>query len=455
MIINIVIITYENMNKIIFISIEVQKRELMSKLYLAYLLVKRGYKVVLGDYVRIHHYALTQNNGIFMDSHFFGWTREYEKMKNRGFVFIFSDEEALIAGGKEAYIKQRVDDDNLKMADAVLTWGVEHKQNMESTLVEKNKIHMVGNPRMDLLRKDMRGLWKSEIEQYEKKYGKYILVNTSFSYATQENAYENEKRNLEQMLHRADAGIKVLKEQVDQFKNTYIKFVEGIKYLAENVKETIVVRPHPNEDIMIYKEHFKIYKNVHVICNGDVNAWIMGAKVVIHNSCTTGVESFVSEIPIIAYEPDGLVCFENAISNVLSLEVRSKAELVKEVEWLYSRRTEKEIREKYFGDSKYEKLREHVWVDPQEKSVEKIASVIDTFKVQGEIKVSTWDKIIFTAKDYAHYILRKKNKDYKWTDINCRVLKRKLKKIENAIQDNTQIEVLPLKYRIYLLEREN
>ena len=63
----------------------------------------------------------------------------------------------------------------------------------------------------------------------------------------------------------------------------------------------IIVRPHPTENQQVYKEIAKNCKNVKVINEGNVVPWLMAAKALIHNGCTTSVEAYMMGVPAISY----------------------------------------------------------------------------------------------------------------------------------------------------------
>ena len=64
---------------------------------------------------------------------------------------------------------------------------------------------------------------------------------------------------------------------------------------------TIVVRPHPTENQDIYHEIAARCRRIRVTNEGNVVPWLMAARVLIHNGCTTGVEAFVMRVPAVSY----------------------------------------------------------------------------------------------------------------------------------------------------------
>ncbi len=64
---------------------------------------------------------------------------------------------------------------------------------------------------------------------------------------------------------------------------------------------TIVVRPHPIENQEIYHRIAAPCDRVRVTNEGNIVPWLMAARALIHNGCTTGVEAYVLKVPAISY----------------------------------------------------------------------------------------------------------------------------------------------------------
>jgi hypothetical protein len=64
---------------------------------------------------------------------------------------------------------------------------------------------------------------------------------------------------------------------------------------------TIVVRPHPTEGHDIYRRIAAECRRVKVTNEGNVVPWLLSAKALIHNGCTTGVEAFEMRVPALSY----------------------------------------------------------------------------------------------------------------------------------------------------------
>jgi hypothetical protein len=63
----------------------------------------------------------------------------------------------------------------------------------------------------------------------------------------------------------------------------------------------IVVRPHPTEGHEIYRNLADGQPRIHVTNEGNVVPWLLAARALIHNGCTTGVEAYIMRVPAISY----------------------------------------------------------------------------------------------------------------------------------------------------------
>ncbi len=84
---------------------------------------------------------------------------------------------------------------------------------------------------------------------------------------------------------------------------------------------TIILRPHPSENHEFWIEKTKNHKNIKVISEGSVTPWILESEMLIHSSCTTGLEAFLMGKPVISLLPYG----KNKIRRHISDEVSYKA----------------------------------------------------------------------------------------------------------------------------------
>ena len=100
-------------------------------------------------------------------------------------------------------------------------------------------------------------------------------------------------------------------------------FERMIPLLEDSFPEvTVVVRPHPTESHDVYRRLAEGCRRVRVTNQGNVVPWLLSARALIHNGCTTGVEAFELGVPALSYRAtvndtydNGFYRLPNAVSH--------------------------------------------------------------------------------------------------------------------------------------------
>ena len=82
------------------------------------------------------------------------------------------------------------------------------------------------------------------------------------------------------------------------------EIVKLVNNISLNYKdEIIILRPHPEESLEIYKFYLRENKNV-IVCNDDaVDSWIRLSKLVIQYGCTTAVQADFAKKQVLSFMP--------------------------------------------------------------------------------------------------------------------------------------------------------
>ncbi len=271
----------------LYLPIEVKVRELDAKLLISYYAIQQGYNVIIGDHPMVEQVAAFFPKGIFLSK---GGPKGFRKRTvskalEKGQSVVELDEEGLLIE-KNKYIRDRMRKDMLIHIEQEYCWGAHQKQIISSAYPDMSKkCHIVGNPRLDLLTAKYREIYREEASILQEKYQDFILINTRFS------LYNGAKKTRENVF-------------VEPIKKLYLAFVEMIEETAKEFPNiNIVIRPHPGENIRSYLQIFRKLQNVHVVHEGSIIKWLLAAKVIIHNGCTSGIEAFLLDKPVIAYLP--------------------------------------------------------------------------------------------------------------------------------------------------------
>ena len=326
--------------KPLLIPIENQVRELDPKLLLAVCAANAGIKSYIGYRTEMDIIISKFPRSIYLAKSF---TQRSDKMfrilSKLGHTICAWDEEALVHYPADIYFKRRLSPVATSYVSHLFAWGQENEDLFRQypSLPTSLPIYKVGNPRLDMLRKEFEYYYEDEIAGIKQKHGDFILLNTNFGNVNAHLPIHNlfiskdEHGNYQEMGRGATGMGREFSEGRAKFKqNIYGNFLSLISYLSENFKDTkIIIRPHPVENKDVYYEIATKHSNVEVVQEGNVIPWIRAATALIHSGCTTGIEAYLSNKPAIAYVPitDPRYGYDAIIPDQLSHQCSSHIEV--------------------------------------------------------------------------------------------------------------------------------
>jgi surface carbohydrate biosynthesis protein len=291
----------------IYIHVEIAARELDSKLLLASRAARRGHTVVLANLATLKK-LLSRGilpPGIFHTKSLTPKAAKvgfHSQLHSAGHAVTSIDEEAGIALDEyETFVTSRYGPETLDSASAVFCWG---RQDFESLLARyprhSHLMHLTGSPRCDLWQKRFRSYWPA-VEPFDTPY---LLVASNFGLPL---GYQTFSQTID--WHRTR---KLLPSDLEQY--LYIntgenlrmiyEFVRAIVHLSERMCDLpIVLRPHPAEDPTAWRQLLPEKPNIHVMREGPITPWLHNCLALMHNGCTSAIESFVAGVPVITYRP--------------------------------------------------------------------------------------------------------------------------------------------------------
>ena len=297
---------------ILLIPVENQVRELDPKLLLASIAARRGFSSVIGSRrdmeMLIDHFprSIYLSKSMTVRSLLFFWAAS-----KFGHDIITWDEEALVHLPPETYFSRRLNPRAIRYVTHLFAWGEENADlwRQYPHLPPQMPIHVTGNPRSDMLRPELHGYYADEIDSIRKEFGNFILVNTNFNhvnaFGADMNLFKPARRpGQRQRFGRAARGMS--REYAEGLRchkqAVFADFQRMIPELEKSFPDyTIVVRPHPTESHETYRKIAARCNRVRVTNEGNVVPWLLCAKALIHNGCTTGVEAFVLRVPAVTY----------------------------------------------------------------------------------------------------------------------------------------------------------
>jgi len=298
----------------LLIPVENQVRELDPKLLLACVAARRGYECVVGSRRDVelsigdYPYAIFLSKSMTIRS-----LLMFYVTRRLGHEIITWDEEALVHLPPDMYYPRRLHPLALRFVSRLLAWGEDNAElwRRYPRLPKGLAIRVTGNPRSDLLRPDIRRFYAPDVAAIREQHGNFILVNTNFNHVNaffpKLNVFEPPKEPGGQpKFARGGRGMsREFAEALYRHKKAILDaFLEMIPELAAAFPDhKVVVRPHPTEKHDVYKALAASHPNVVVTNAGNVVPWLLAAKVLVHNGCTTGVEAFAIGMPAISYRP--------------------------------------------------------------------------------------------------------------------------------------------------------
>jgi len=297
---------------VLLIPVENQVRELDAKLLLACVAAKREFTSIIGPKWKIESHIASFPRGIVLSKSLRVAKRSFFPISRLlGHEIVSWDEEALVHLPAKMYFLRRLPLVGLEHVSHLFAWGEDNAElwRQYPQLPSGIPIHITGNPRVDLLRPDMQGYYKAEADQIRNIYGDFILINTNFNhvnafYPTQNLFQPVKKPGEEARFGQSARGM--TREYAEGFRDHKQAVFEDFQKLIPELDQafpdhTIVVRPHPTENQDIYHEIAARCRKVRVTNEGNVVPWLMAARVLVHNGCTTGVEAFVMRVPAVSY----------------------------------------------------------------------------------------------------------------------------------------------------------
>jgi len=312
----------------LIVPVENQVRELDPKLLVACAAAERGFRVFLGSRTRIDFRIASFPRGFYLAK---GMTPKSAKMfrimRRIGHEIAALDEEGLVYHSAAEYYSRRVSDETLQLVTTLFAWGDAGAELLRDRLAGSGTpVRVTGNPRIDLLRPELRGYFAADAARIRARYGPFVLINTNFSKV---NAYFP-KMNLLVPPDRTDhpaelgaAGIGLPREFAEGLAAHKSALFEHFRAMIPALHAAfpghrLVVRPHPSENRAPWQAIVSDLERADVIHEGNVIAWLEASSALIHNGCTTGIEAFCLGKPAIAYRPVSREPFDLELPNSLS-----------------------------------------------------------------------------------------------------------------------------------------
>lgn len=325
------------MSKYLYIAIETNTRELDAKILLALQACSEGYTCIIGPKTYMHkiYYSIFPRGILFYKDSLKMMENFFMKIKKKGHKIVVHDEEGYVQWNWDDYLKRRIKSNSLKYIDAYFCWGKKQFEAISMVKSEFNpdlNLFVIGHPRIDLL--------KEPIKQYNVNVNvtkKVILINTKFGDVNYKNNGKNWIEKYREGTVLSTEENKYYDDMVE-YKTALLEYYRQLVYTiaVKFQEESIVIRPHPTENIDYWKQATCMLPNVLVTNEYPIGYWLNQAKVVLHTGCTTAIEAFIMKIPSIAFKPITDMRYEITLPNSLSFNAFSIEDCIVQINTILS-----------------------------------------------------------------------------------------------------------------------
>jgi len=284
----------------LILPVENQVRELDAKILLSCIAAQRGFSCIIGAWRELDFHIASFPRSIYISKGMTsGHTKMFRIMKNLGHEIAAWDEEALVHMDPETYYSVRLSPAAIHYVSHLFAWGDENADlwRQYPDLPERTPIYVTGNPRGDLLRAEMSGYFAREAGELRKAYGDIILINTNFG---EVNAFFANQDILQGTMVKSQKFAEDLRDYKQSIFDDFKRLIPALDQAFPNC--TIVIRPHPSENHQVYQEIASRCGRVRVTNEGNVIPWLRAAKALVHNGCTTAIEAYLMDVPVVSYQ---------------------------------------------------------------------------------------------------------------------------------------------------------
>jgi surface carbohydrate biosynthesis protein len=315
--------------RILYLPMEISSRELDSRLLLAVLALARGFEVVLGQKWLIERNVESMPPGVYLSKTLTQRdARTMARAKELGYVVAAIEEEVPGLVTKPDELRW-ISDDAVRSADAIFVGGDNNANSMTMRFgAAADRIHKTLNPRWDLLRPNMRGIYQKHAEEIRGRFGRFLLVNTNLGWTNSEKGPTEFMIQEQARQGKIDLDNPATRVFLDSFlkmeRDNHAAVVGIVQRVLDHVNDIVVVlRPHPSERIETWIDHFQKSKRLFVVREGASIPWIMASDALIHTNCTTGVEAMGLDRPALCVQATDSLAVQRYLANRVNPVARS------------------------------------------------------------------------------------------------------------------------------------
>jgi len=280
-----------------YLALEIKQRELESRLLIAVKLLHEGVNVVFGQQWALFEDAELLPKGVTLFKTVNDiQARKMGLFKSNGHLVTATDEEALICVNESCFL-QAFSSLAGHNCDLFFAQSEQHKKAVEKKAPNlRGKVIVTGSPRVELLAENMRHDAIQEALELRNIHGDYILFNTNYGNI---NSIWDDIHHVMNIAVTAGSldpknpvSIAEFQKSIEWELRNQIEMIRLIKWSASTIKNhKFVIRPHPGEKAELWEKEFLDHQNIIVVPRSNPHPWIIGARLIVHTGCTTGLEA--------------------------------------------------------------------------------------------------------------------------------------------------------------------
>jgi len=283
----------------LFLPVEIKHREFKAKVLLGTIAARAGFQVYLGSKAAVDAmvFRRRQRSGIY----FYKGGKPLDfltKLLGKVEHFVVLDEEMgpAVQNLRTAYT-MRIYRGTEHLVGRLFVVGRRHKDVLSEVRPElADKVEVTGWPRIDLWSRRYQHQYGDEVAALRHKYGRFLLFSSNFGVISKD-VLDREVQHIRSVTATpGDAAIyeASMKGALEDFR----AFIELAKRMdADPDFPKVVIRPHPSEDIAVWRQHLGRLKKIQLVYQGETGPWLQASKGLLHRGCTTAIQAHLGQVP--------------------------------------------------------------------------------------------------------------------------------------------------------------
>lgn len=300
---------------IIYIPIELYTREIDGWLLFSANAKKKGIKVILlsGNSLWLFHRLSILNKGVIIEKNLNitnDSIKNLESYKMKGHqIFVQEQEPSILWSNFNDFLESRaINSDQYFPFKKIFCWG-DRDYNLYRKIfrLKKDCFIKTGSPRAEIWQNYYDSIFSKNNDL--KKKEKYILFVSNFGWLMSDMGVgkrylSHSKLGLLNSTQQQDNLLSFVQED-NHICIEFIKFINKLSKL--DLKYKLVIKPHPLDDHNQWQSFFTNSKNVIIAKkNSNLSQLIVDADFIIHNGCTSAIESFIKGKSVFTYGSERL-----------------------------------------------------------------------------------------------------------------------------------------------------